>query len=145
MQVKSYETIEEMWKDLEDQRKLAIESFNNCTKKQKALKEGDIFFTSAYDLVILNQIQTLDPEDEHEFESAKDMGYVMVKAWSDTVPEGEMGSVHRSWASYKLINSEKYSIEDMFEYFIKSWKEGESISKYDLQWINDSKNLEVLV
>jgi hypothetical protein len=144
MGVRRYEDIEQLWADLEEQRKLAIEAFNNCTEKQKTLKEGDIFVTSAYDLTILNQIQTLDPEDEREFEYAKSMGYVMVKAWSNACPDGEMGSVHRSHARYKLVDSDEIKAEFILNTFLDVWAGGGEIDKYDLQWIRDSNNLEVL-
>ena len=137
MEVKTYEDIEKMFKDLEEQRKLAIEAFNNCTEKQKALKEGDVFVTIVYDLVILNKIQKLDPEDEKEFEHAKSMGYVFVKAWSNAVPEGETGSVHRSRALFQIIDSKKYKAERIIDTFLAIWESGEMISMDDLRWVDE--------
>lgn len=93
-----------MFADLDELRKQAIKSFNNCTNEQKALKERDIFITIAEGLIIFNHIQILDKEDEQEFQYAKLGGYVMVKAWSSACPEGEMGSVHRSRAMFKVVD-----------------------------------------
>jgi hypothetical protein len=145
MQVKSYFNADEMFADLDKLRMDAIKAFANCTEKQKALKEGDVFITIAEGLIIFNQIQTLDPEDEKEFEYAKEAGYVMVKAWSNACPEGEMGSVHRSRPLFKIIDNEKRTKDNTLQCFLDIWSTGGEITDYDIQWLNSDGNLEVLV
>jgi len=147
MQVKSYFNADEMFADLDKLRMDAIKAFANCTEKQKALKEGDVFIT-AEGLIILNEIlensHSPNDEDKEEFEYAKESGYVMVKAWSNACPEGEMGSVHRSRALFKVIDSKKHTTEAILKAFTYIWRTGGDIDKYDIQWINSDGNLEVL-
>jgi hypothetical protein len=147
IEVKSYQNADEMFADLDKLRIESIRAFNNCSDKQKALKEGDIFLTSVpeYDLIIFNEIQVLDEEDKKEFEYAKEAGYVMVKAWSNACPEGEMGSVHRSRAVAKIIDSKVHTAEFVFKFILSILEEGGQIDKFDMQWIKDTKNLEVFV
>jgi len=165
MQVKSYFNADEMFADLDKLRMDAIKAFANCTEKQKALKEGDVFITTAFEvgttstssssertaregLIILNEIlensHSPNDEDKEEFEYAKESGYVMVKAWSNACPEGEMGSVHRSRALFKVIDSKKHTTEAILKAFTYIWRTGGDIDKYDIQWINSDGNLEVL-
>lgn len=142
MQIKAYENAEEMFADLDEQRKQAIESFNNCTNKQKALKEEDVFITIAEGLVIFNQIQILDPDDEREFKTTKEAGYVMVKAWSSACPEGEMGSVHRSRAILKVVDSRGITSMNVLRTFIGLFRKYH-LDVHSLPSI--SRHLEVLV
>ena len=146
---------DEVFADLDRLRRGAVKAFNSCSDGQKALKEGDIFITATEDyafpvastgkLVIFNQIQILDPGDEKEFQYAKKAGYVMVKAWSNTCPEGEIGSVHRSRAVAKIIDSEEHTAEFVFKFILSIWEEGGQIDKFDMLWIEDTKNLQLLV
>jgi len=141
---------DEMFADLDRLRRGAVKAFNSCSDGQKALKEGDIFITSFKDsfideVIIFNQIQILDPGDEKEFQYAKKAGYVMVKAWSNTCPEGEIGSVHRSRAVAKIIDSEEHTAEFVFKFILSIWEEGGQIDKFDMLWIEDTKNLQLLV
>lgn len=132
-----------MFADLDKLRLSAIESYNNCTEKQKALKEGDLFITEAYELAIFNQI--LDPEDGEEFGYDESAGYMMVRAWSNACPEGEMGSVHRSRAIAKIIDSDRYTAQTILSFILSIWDKGGYVDQYDLQWISNAGNLEVLV
>ena len=144
MEIKCYEDIEKMFADLENIRKQAIESFNNCTDKQKALIAGDIFVTKIYGLIIFNKIVVLDDVDVEEFEDAESMGYVMVEAWSNACPDGEMGSVHRSQALYKLVDGGRRTSDQVLRAYINIWKIDGEVSVYDLQWLMGDGNLEVL-
>jgi hypothetical protein len=150
IKVKSYKNADELFADLDRLRIEAVRAFNNCSDKQKALKEGDVFITSVpnydcdCDLFIFNEIQTLDPDDEREFRYAKDAGYVMVRAWSNACPEGEMGSVHRSKALFKVIDSKKHTAEAVLRAFTGIWSTGGETNGYDIHWINSDGNLEAL-
>ncbi|MDQ1318727.1 MAG: hypothetical protein QG588_2389 [Candidatus Poribacteria bacterium] len=144
--VKSFNTIEEMLDHLEDLHKEAYRAFDNCTDKQKSLTIGDYFITESHGLAIFNKIIPFeDEQDEKEFEDTASMGYVMVKAWSNACPNGEMGSVHRSRAIAKIIDSDLRKAEFVVAFILSIWEEGGQIDKYDMQWIADSGNLEVLV
>jgi hypothetical protein len=137
MEVKSFNSPEEMMDYIEEVHKRAYDSFQNeCTEGQKALKVGDIFISIAHDIVIFNKIQPfLEEEDEREFEFSASMGYVFVEAWSNACPEGEMGSVHRSRAIAKIVDTEELKAEHILEVFTDLWSVGDVIDHHDLQWI----------
>jgi hypothetical protein len=145
MKVISFNSTEEMIDHLDKLQQSSKESYELCTEGQKNLKEGDIFITEAHGLVIFNEAIEMDSEDKENYKHPESLGYIMVKAWSNACKEGEMGSVHKSRAIAKLIDSDKHTAGFVFSFIISVWEEGGEIDKYDMQWIRDTKNLEVLV
>jgi hypothetical protein len=144
MKVISFGSAEEMIEHLDKIQQSAKESYELCTEGQKNLKEGDFFITEAHGLIIFNEAIEMDAKDTKEFEYAKSLGYIMVKAWSNACKDGELGSVHKSRAIAKLVDSDKHTTGFVFSFIISIWEDGGEIDKYDMQWIRDTKNLEVL-
>jgi len=144
MRVISFNSPEEMIDRIDKIQQSAKESYELCTEGQKNLKEGDVFITEAHGLIIFNEAIEMDEEDTKNFEHAKSLGYIMVKAWSNACKEGEMGSVHKSRAIAKLIDSDKHTAGFVFSFIISVWEEGGEIDKYDMMWIKNTKNMQLL-
>jgi hypothetical protein len=101
--IKQYDTIEDMFKDLEDRiaagKKAAVEH----PIKVEDLHHGDFFayVHPIHRIPIFGEVLEY-PDEEGDIREARDNGYIFARCFSAVRPSGELGDTHITHITHKI-------------------------------------------
>ena len=111
MKFTSYNSIDEMFKDLEENMKAADARVQPW---QSDLKPGDFYMeNSRYGFQIFGKILKPEGEGSEIYNKPHMKNYRLVQAYSVVCPEGEMGDVHVSSVTRKIAEWEFEIAKDL--------------------------------